>query len=161
MPEDPHRWRGDQCADRSLGKRTFLCLPLVDLQDRGTSGSFNIICLPRRRWSLLPVIDLNFHTIEDTDGSNPDVLVTELEDKQDQVSEELRLQTVSGAWSTVMGLYYLEEDHRAVTDLNFNAVGRVSHFDSSNETSAYAAFSQVTYAFTPHLNGTVGLAIQL
>ncbi|MBK8970478.1 MAG: TonB-dependent receptor [Hahellaceae bacterium] len=132
--------------------------PFVDLQDRGTSGELQYRLTPSTTLvSITGYRDLDFHTIEDTDGSDLNVMVTELDDQQDQLSEELRLQTVAGPWSTVLGLFYLEEDHRANTTVNLNAAGLANNFIAGNETTAYAAFAQATYAFTQRLNAMLGL----
>jgi len=132
--------------------------PFFKQINKGTSIEYIRELSPN--WSLTSLTayrDLEFSLIEDTDGSNIDVLVTELSEEQDQFSEELRLNYQSDQLKLVTGLYYLSEDHTSNAIINVNAAGVKSLIDTSNEVSSYAAFGQGTYGVTNRLNATLGL----
>jgi len=119
----------------------------------GTSAELNLKLSPSLSLtSLTAYRDLEIELKEDTDGSNLAALVTELEEEQSQVSEELRLNYKGENLSWVAGLYYLTEEHDS--DVRINSVVT---FDTKNETQSYAVFGQGTYALTPKLNTTLGL----
>jgi iron complex outermembrane receptor protein len=107
--------------------------------------------------SLTGYRDLAFSLIEDTDGSNLDVLVTEISEEQDQFSEELRFNYQSESLKLVTGLYFLDEDHTSNVIVNINDLGVKSLIDTDSDTTAYAAFGQGTYGITKNLNATLGL----
>jgi iron complex outermembrane receptor protein len=107
--------------------------------------------------SLTAYRDLDFQTQEDTDGSNIELLFTQLEETQDQVSEELRFHYKDDRMSLVTGFYYLQEEQATDTRVNYLLWGPSVTFDASNETTAYAVFSQGTYAVSNQLNVTLGL----
>ena len=98
--------------------------PFLEQTNWGTSGE--VIWQLSSAWSVTSLTayrDLDFHTIEDTDGSNLDVLVTEIDEDQDQFSEELRFNYESGRLELVTGLYYLDENHTSDVTINVNAAG--------------------------------------
>jgi iron complex outermembrane receptor protein len=107
--------------------------------------------------SLTGYRDLTFFSVEDTDGSQLDVLVTEISEEQDQFSEELRFNYQSESLKLVTGLYFLDEDHTSNLIVNINGLGSKSLFDTYSDTTAYAAFGQGTYGITERLNATLGL----
>lgn len=132
--------------------------PTVDITHWGTSAEIQWpLSSSLKVVSLTGYRNLDFKTVEDTDGSNLNVLLSEVNDDQHQVSEELRLHYVQNGLSLVNGLYYLNEDHKTDTTVNVLAPGLRNHFDVSNETTAYALFSQGTYAVTSQLNATLGV----
>ncbi len=132
--------------------------PFLELTDWGTSAELKWRLSERFSiTSLTGYRDMAFHTIEDTDGSNLAVLFTELEDDQDQFSEEIRLNYKSDQLKWVLGVYYLAEDHGTNTTVNVEGPGLQNRFTASNDTTAFAVFSQATYAVTTKLNTTLGL----
>lgn len=94
---------------------------------------------------------------EDTDGSALDILVTEIDDQQDQISEELRLNYLNDGFRLVGGLYLFQEDHESDARLNRNDLGAARVLDVSNQTKAYAIFSNASVAFSEQLNMSLGL----
>lgn len=132
--------------------------PFMKQDDWGTSAELKWALNDRLSLtSLTGYRDLDFHTIEDTDGSNLAVLYTDLHDLQDQLSEELRLNYRGEGWKGVVGLYYLTEDQTTRTAVNVEGPGLKNQFIASNDTTAYAAFGQGTYAVTDKLNTTLGI----
>ncbi len=132
--------------------------PFVQHTNWGTSAEVDYKISPNLSVvSLTAYRDTEFKTVEDTDGSDLDVMVTELNDDQDQVSEELRFQYQRDRFSMVTGLYYLSDDHSSDTTVNVNIAGIANNFIVNNQTTAYAVFGQGTYAFTEKLNATLGL----
>lgn len=132
--------------------------PFVEHNNWGTSAEVDYKLSPSLTLvSLTGYRDTDFHTIEDTDGSNMDVMVTEVDDQQEQLSEELRLHYVVGRLSVVTGLYYLNDTQDSNTTVNVNISGVANNFVANNETDAYAVFGQGTYALTSQLNTTLGL----
>lgn len=102
--------------------------------------------------SLTGYIDLSDHAIEDTDGSNLDVLVTEVDDHQSSISEELRVNYSDNLFNFVGGMFFLLDEHQSSIVIN-----SISAFDSDNKTSAYALFANGRYALSDQLNLTLGL----
>ena len=132
--------------------------PFLEQTNWGTSAE--LIWQLSQAWSVTSLTgyrDLDLHTIEDTDGSNLDVLVTDLSEEQDQLSEELRFNYESGQLELVAGLYYLGEGHTSKGIINVNGAGVKNNLNTSNDTTAYAAFGQGTYGVTDKLNATLGL----
>lgn len=103
--------------------------------------------------SLTGYRDLDLKLKEDTDGSDVVYLVTEYEEQQNMLSEELRLQYQGDRLKWVAGAYYLQEEHESDTAINSTIVV----VDSKHETQAYALFGQGTYSITDRLNTTLGL----
>jgi len=126
--------------------------------NKGTSAE--IIWQLTPDWSVTSLTayrDLAISLIEDTDGSNLDVLVTEISEEQDQFSEEIRFNYQSDSLKLVTGLYFLDEDHSSNAIININGAGIKSLIDTTSDTTAYAAFGQGTYSVTKKLNATLGL----
>jgi len=129
--------------------------------NKGTSVELILALAPD--WSVTSLTayrDLDYRTAEDTDGSHLEVLFTEVAEEQEQFSEELRFNYRSEKLKLVTGLYYLDEDHESDLKINVTLPGGIAasrNFDTSNDTSAYALFSQGTYSFTDKLNATLGL----
>ncbi len=108
--------------------------------------------------SLTAYRDLELDLKEDNDGSNVGFLMTELEDQQSQISEELRLQYKGDKMTWVAGIYYLSDEQETETTVNITTTATVqSTFDAENETEAYSVFGQGTYAISPDFNATLGL----
>ncbi|ARU54966.1 TonB-dependent receptor [Oleiphilus messinensis] len=132
--------------------------PFVDQKAWGTSAKLSWDLSDE--WtisSLTAYRDNTFDTIEDTDGSNIDALVTELAERQDQLSEEIQLNLTTDRMSWVAGLFYLEEEHSTLGIVNVNLPGLANNLDAQNETTAYALFTEGTYAVTENLNASLGL----
>lgn len=132
--------------------------PFLKQTNWGTSGE--IIWQLSPSWSITSLTayrELDLHTIEDTDGSNLDVLVTDLSEEQDQFSEELRFNYELGRLKLVTGLYYLGEGHTSNGIININGAGLKNNLNTRNDTTAYAVFGQGTYGLTDQLNATLGL----
>jgi len=126
--------------------------------NKGTSVEYILSLTPN--WSMTSLTayrDLDFRTAEDTDGSNLDLLITEVREEQEQLSEELRFNYASEKLKLVTGLYYLEEDHDSDVTINLNSISVISNFDTQNDTTAYAAFGQGTYGLTSQLNVILGV----
>ena len=111
--------------------------------------------------SLTGYRDTDLSLKEDTDGTDVEYLYSELDEKQTQVSEELRLQYKDEGLSWVAGLYYLQEDQESDTTVNIrNPVTEArlqNNLVADNETVAYAVFGQGTYSLTDKLNTSLGL----
>ena len=107
--------------------------------------------------SLTAYRQTDYVTSEDTDGSALNVLVTEIDDQQDQISEELRLNYRGEDFKLVGGLYLLLEDHESDARLNQNALNQALVFDVDNQTAAYAVFSNASFTLTDRLNLSLGL----
>jgi iron complex outermembrane receptor protein len=132
--------------------------PEVDQTHWGTS--FEAQLGLNEHWSINSLFayrDLDYKTVEDTDGSNLDVLFTVIDEEQDQVSEELRLNYTSDDFDWLIGLYYLEEDHESDVAINVLGINGVNGFDTSNTTTAYALFTQGAYKISSKLTGTLGV----
>lgn len=132
--------------------------PYVKSEHWGASAEFNFQLM--EGWELVSLTayrDLDADMKEDTDGSNLNRLMSEIHDIQDQVSEELRLHYKDNRLSWVSGVYYLKENHTTDAQINNFYVPVPIMFDVTNETNAYAMFSQGTYALTNQLNATLGL----
>ena len=117
-------------------------------------------------WTLSPQWDLtslsayrklDIGAREDTDGSNLNVLVTELYEQQHQASEELRVSYRGPQLDWVSGVFLLQEHHDSDTTININLTGSKNHYLASNITTASALFSQGTYHLTPRLSAVLGL----
>lgn len=127
--------------------------PYAKIKNWGTSAEYT-----QKLSSELTIVslsayrDLDTKLREDTDGSNLPNIVTNYEELQDQFSQELRLQYKGDDFSWVSGLYYLNEDQDANTDINGVVI-----IDIESKTQAYAIFGQGVYEVTPKLNTTLGL----
>lgn len=114
--------------------------------------------------SLTAYRQYDYETREDTDGTELDVLLTQIDDEQDQLSQELRLNYQSGIFRIVTGLFVLQESHDSESSVAINGVPVnrpdvvvTRHFDVTNETTAHAVFANSTVALTPQLNASLGL----
>lgn len=84
---------------------------------------------------------------------------------QHQFSQELQLKYASGPLNGVFGLYYMNErvrSHQESYDDNYlrvlgTPVPFTRYIDDNQSTKSYAAFGQLTYAFTDKLSLTGGL----
>ena len=84
---------------------------------------------------------------------------------QHQFSQELQLKYTSGPLNGVFGLYYMNErvrSHQESYDDNYlrvlgTPVPFTRYIDDNQSTKSYAAFGQLTYAFTDKLSLTGGL----
>jgi iron complex outermembrane receptor protein len=126
--------------------------------NKGVSTEYILSLTPN--WSMTSLTayrDLNYHTAEDTDGSNLDLLITEVKEEQRQLSEELRFNYKSEKLKLVTGLYVLDEDHRSDVAINLNSINVIANFDTQNDTRAYAAFGQGAYRLTEHFNVVLGV----
>lgn len=132
--------------------------PFVEQTDAGASLELKIeLSNNLTLTSLTGFRDLDYHTVEDTDGSALDVFVTEIDDKQSQLSEELRFNYQTNRLNLVSGFYYLLDNHESESVVNVNLSGAASVFDVENETTAYALFGNGRYAVNDQLNISVGL----
>lgn len=137
---------------------TSLSNPFVDQTSAGHSAELNISLAPG--WGLTSLTgyrNLDFDTREDTDGSNANVLVTELSEKQNQLSEELRLHYKQGDISWVSGIYVLQEKHDFLTDVHTIPTAKTTQFVASNDTRADALFTQGSWQLAPALKATAGV----
>lgn len=100
--------------------------------------------------------ELDYHAIEDTDGSSVDAFVTDIDDDQEQFSEELRLNYRQGDFKLIGGFYYFYEEHTSDTVLNRNDLGLRLLFDVASETNAYALFANGSWAFSDATNLSLG-----
>ena len=113
--------------------------------------------------SLTAWRETDYMTREDTDGTALEVFLTQIDDQQDQLSQELRLNYHSGDYKLVTGLFALQERHDSVSsvaiDLNPIGVARalIRHFDVSNTTTAYAAFANASMAVSDRVNVALGV----
>lgn len=79
--------------------------------------------------------------------------------KQDgnQFTQELQLSGESEAFKWVAGLYYFQEESTQVVNLGLPLLAlQIQRSLSDVDTTAYAAFAQATYSFTPTFRGTIG-----
>ena len=127
--------------------------PFAKIRNWGASAEYTRALSPELSLvSLTAYRDLHSDLMEDTDGSNLGLIATRYDERQDQISEELRLQYKGNRLDWVAGIYYLLENQEADTNIN-----GVVKFDVESETQAYAVFGQGVYALTPALNATLGL----
>ncbi len=132
--------------------------PLLETTNFGASAEI--------RWQLSPAFslvsltgyrDTEFTTLEDTDGSNLDILLTEIDERQDQFSEELRLNYGGESLRLVAGLFYLDENHTADTTVNLLGPGLRNNFSVTSDTSAWAVFGRSTIVLNDALHATLGI----
>jgi iron complex outermembrane receptor protein len=124
----------------------------TDLDSWGSSIELN--WLLGDEWSLTSLSGyraMDFAAIEDTDGSDVNVLVTVGEEDQHQVSEELRLNYETDDLTWVSGVFWFREQHHS--DVTVNA----TNYLASNKTKAHALFTQATYGLSDHMHATLGL----
>jgi len=139
---------------------TGLADPFVDQRSSGESAELNWQLSERWRLSALTAYrKLDFTGQEDTDGSNADVLVTQLDEAQNQLSQELRLhyQNEGVGLSWVTGLFLWQEEHDSDATINGNAARVRNNYLASIDTDAKALFSQLNYPLAERLNATVGV----
>jgi iron complex outermembrane receptor protein len=75
-----------------------------------------------------------------------------------QLSHELRLASVLGAWKTIAGLYWFKEQSSIdFRYLNFPVLGVLAFIQAPTISKSKAAFGEATYSLTPGLNLTAGL----
>lgn len=133
--------------------------PFLKQTSQGASGELNVqLSENLTLTSLTGYRELELKTIEDTDGSELDILVTEFGEQQDQISEELRLNYQSQRVDVVTGLYYFSENHDSQSLIHVNSVGLENSFIASNKVSAFALFSQASWHINSQLNTTLGLS---
>ncbi len=135
-----------------------LANPFIDQTSRGHAAELNWQL--SSNWKLTSITayrNLDFNTAEDTDGSNQNILVTDLTENQNQLSEELRMQYKSDQLSWVTGMFALREDHDSDATINVNVTHIKNNYVASNETDANALFSQGTYHLSSKINATLGL----
>ncbi|MCG8672812.1 MAG: TonB-dependent receptor [Pseudomonadales bacterium] len=132
--------------------------PFLEHTNTGTSAE--IVVPLNESWTLVSLTgyrDTDFKFIEDTDGSALDVLVTEFDDQQDQISEEIRLSYKSERLNFVSGLYYLNDEHESQVAINVNIASVARQFDAINETTAYAVFGDGSFSLTDQLSLGFGM----
>ena len=137
---------------------TDLANPQLDIDSWGGSVELQMDLTPGwRLTSLTGYRELVNAGQEDTDGSNLTALVTAVDEQQDQVSEELRINYETDRLKWVTGVYYLEEQHDSDIQVNIGTVPLQRHYVTSNETTVYALFTEATYGLTSALNLTAGV----
>lgn len=129
--------------------------PFLEQTSWGDSAEFNIAMAPG--WvltSLTAYRNLDYDTLEDTDGTRLSGLATAITEKQHQLSQELRVRYTSDTVSWVSGLYISREDHDFEASL-FGAATRV--ILGNNDTRANALFTQASWPLTSSLRATAGV----
>lgn len=129
--------------------------PFLEQTSWGDSAEFNIAMAPG--WvltSLTAYRNLDYDTLEDTDGTRLSGLATAVTEKQHQLSQELRVRYTSDTVSWVSGLYISREDHDFEASL-FGAATRV--ILGNNDTRANALFTQASWPLTSSLRATAGV----
>ncbi|HET8706275.1 MAG TPA: TonB-dependent receptor, partial [Pseudomonadales bacterium] len=132
--------------------------PFRNQTSSGESAELNWQFAPS--WSLTSLTayrHLSFNGQEDTDGSNLNALVTQLDEAQNQWSEEFRVNYKKADISWVTGVFLFREQHDSDAAINILATRQRTHYVASNETNANALFSQATFALSKKLNGTLGV----
>jgi iron complex outermembrane receptor protein len=93
---------------------------------------------------------------------DPDALITldvpllgnNADEDSDQVSQELRLNSIAGEFDWTVGLYYLDED--VDREETFTPIGSPVTYDQKASTTSYAVFGQFTYPLLDTLGITLG-----
>lgn len=129
--------------------------PFLEQTSWGDSVEFNIALSPG--WvltSLTAYRNLDYDTLEDTDGTRLSGLATAITEKQHQLSQELRVRYTSDTVSWVSGLYISREDHDFEASLATTATRVIL---ANNDTRANALFTQASWPLTSSLKATVGV----
>lgn len=146
IPDDPFAVNSD------------LANPRLDIDSWGSSLELQVdLAAGWRMTSLTGYREMNNAGQEDTDGSNLTVLVTAVDEAQDQVSEELRFNYESERLKWVTGLYYLNEQHDSDLQVNISGGALQRRYVTRNETTVMALFTEATYSLTSALNLTAGV----
>jgi iron complex outermembrane receptor protein len=93
---------------------------------------------------------------------DPDAVITlddpllsnSADEDSDQVSQELRLNSIDGEMEWTVGLYYLDED--VDREETFTPIGVPVTYDQKASTTSYAVFGQFTYPLLESMNVTLG-----
>jgi iron complex outermembrane receptor protein len=95
----------------------------------------------------------------DTATGNPTLLVTNIQPKADQLSEELRLDGNLGQLHWVTGIYALQIQNHSGNSLNLQSLpkfGVLLNSTNYTNTKSLAAFAEVNYNITPQLSFILG-----
>ena len=110
--------------------------------------------------SITSYREIDFEWLNDGDGIEAYLVNYFQVDESEQISQEFQLiSDTDGSWSWLAGLFYLNEDSTAFHGIPLPLGFDLPLFlliDGTNETTAYAAFGEVSYNFTEQLRLTLG-----
>lgn len=102
--------------------------------------------------------DSEFNLNSDLDGTDFFLINEDLNETGKQLSQELQLASNGdGALQWLLGLYAFSEEGTLAYKFPVPLFGTTITFDATQDTTALAAFGQLSYNFTDKLRGTVGL----
>lgn len=138
----------------NVEKRTIKGLSLTANYE--LPGGFELVSITARRGLRYAIPDM------DLDDTSLDLLITDYDDRLNQFSQEIRLQSPRGEdFTYVAGLYYFDQDGKSDRSVLLGADSGLSGLalraQSRVDTRSFAAFVSGTYRFTDALSVTAGL----
>jgi iron complex outermembrane receptor protein len=108
--------------------------------------------------SLTAYRESEFHLQSDLDGTDFFLVNEDLNEKGKQFSQEIQLASNgTGPFQWLAGVYAFTEDGTLGYDFPIPLLGATIMFDATQDTTAFAAFGQATYAFDERFSITAGL----
>ena len=93
----------------------------------------------------------------DCDASSIGIVITNLTERQEQISQEFNLLIKDERYSAVLGAYYFHEKGRSPWRVEIPVIALDQLIDANIKTENWALFGQVNYEFSDRFSGTLGL----